>query len=64
MASEPNNRESVRLIAIGSKPGIETIIQTLHYRNFAQVSEWSPLLPHESGKFMRILTRYVMDCPS
>lgn len=54
------DREAVRIIVVGSKQGIETIIRTLYQRNFARVDEWSPLLPYESGKFMRILTRYIL----
>ncbi|NEP19062.1 MAG: hypothetical protein F6J97_19555 [Leptolyngbya sp. SIO4C1] len=60
-AAEPTpNRESVRLLVIGSDCGINTIIYPLHHKGFAHGSEWSPLLPHDSGRFMRILTRYAM----
>ncbi len=54
-------REPVRLLAIGTASGIDTIIQTLHLRGFAHISEWSPLMPHSSGKFMRVLTRWVQS---
>jgi len=54
-------REPVRLLAIGTAGGIDTIIQTLHLRGFAHISEWSPLMPHTSGKLMRVLTRWVQN---
>ena len=53
------DREAVRIIVVGSKQGIEAIIRTLYHRHFARVDEWSPLIPYESGKFMRIPTRYI-----
>ena len=60
---EPEEREPVRLLAIGTASGIDTIIQTLHLRGFAHISEWSPLMPHSSGKLMRVLTRWVQSRP-
>jgi hypothetical protein len=60
---EHEEREPVRLLAIGTASGIDTIIQTLHLRGFAHISEWSPLMPHSSGKFMRVLTRWVQGRP-
>jgi hypothetical protein len=53
-------RESVRLMAIGSREGVLRVIHTLHRLRFAEVSEWSPLLPAPTpGEVMSILTRYL-----
>jgi hypothetical protein len=53
-------RESVRLMAIGSREGVLRVIHTLHRLRFAEVSEWSPLLPAPTpGEVMSILTRYI-----
>ena len=60
---EPQEREPVRLLAIGTASGIDSIVQTLHLRGFAHISEWSPLMPHSSGKLMRVLTRWVQSRP-
>ena len=55
----PATREPVQIHVIGSKSGIDVIIQTLHMRGFAHINEWSALVPHTSGKLMRVLTRWV-----
>lgn len=57
----PNpEREPVQIIVIGSKEGINNIIQTLYTHHFAQISEWSPLLPASvPGKLMRTMIRYI-----
>lgn len=53
-------REPVRLMAIGSREGVLRVIHTLHRLRFAEVSEWSPLLPAQTpGEVMSILTRYL-----
>lgn len=58
-AIEPN-REPVRLMAIGSRDGVLRVIHTLHHLRFAEVREWSPLLPAPTpGEVMSILTRYL-----
>lgn len=58
-AMEPH-RESVRLMAMGSREGVLRVIHTLHRLRFAEVSEWSPLLPAPTpGEVMSILTRYL-----
>ncbi|MEM9004533.1 MAG: hypothetical protein AAGE59_13550 [Cyanobacteria bacterium P01_F01_bin.86] len=41
-------------------PGIRAICHSLHSQGFARLDEWSPLLPHNSGKYCRILTRQVL----
>ncbi|MGB7058861.1 MAG: hypothetical protein WBD58_14235 [Geitlerinemataceae cyanobacterium] len=53
-------RESIRLMAIGSREGVLRVIHTLHRLRFAEISEWSPLLPAPTpGEVMSILTRYL-----
>jgi hypothetical protein len=57
-AAEPD-RESLRILVIGSRQGVLGTIQTLHRLRFAEVHEWSPLLPSANpGEVMSILTRY------
>lgn len=53
------NREPLRVLVIGSRQGVTTTIQTLHQLRFADVGEWSPLMPTATpGEVMSILTRY------
>ncbi len=55
-------REPIQILVIGSSRGIDTIIRTLHQLRFAEVREWSPLLPSPTpGKWMRTLTRYLIS---
>ncbi|MDX2232153.1 MAG: hypothetical protein NW220_21135 [Leptolyngbyaceae cyanobacterium bins.349] len=55
------DRESLRILVIGSRHGVTTTIQTLHRLRFAEVREWSPLLPApNSGEVMSILTRSIL----
>lgn len=55
------DRESLRVLLIGSRHGVTGTIQTLHRLRFAEVGEWSPLLPGSNpGEVMSILTRYVL----
>lgn len=57
----PGDREALRILVIGSRHGVITTIQTLHRLRFAEVSEWSPLLPApNSGEVMSILTRTIL----
>jgi hypothetical protein len=57
----PPDRESVRLLVIGSRSSVTTIVQTLYRLGFAEVSEWSPFLPGPNpGEVMKILTRYLI----
>jgi hypothetical protein len=56
----PREREAVRVILIGSRRGIENLILTLYFLNFAEAHEWSALQPEpQSGKLMSILTKYL-----
>ncbi|MGD2180173.1 hypothetical protein [Lusitaniella coriacea] len=46
---------------MGSRQGVTRIIHTLHVLGFAEVGEWSPLLPERiAGEVMSILTRYFL----
>ncbi len=56
---EAEPREPVRILVVGSAQGIDTIVQTLHLRGFAYINQWSRLMPHSTGKLMRVLTRWV-----
>jgi len=54
------NRETVRLLAIGSRKGVTHVIHLLHVKNFAEVGAWSPLLPAPTlGEVMSILTLHI-----
>ncbi|HEY9751660.1 MAG TPA: hypothetical protein V6C46_01810 [Coleofasciculaceae cyanobacterium] len=54
-------REPLRMLVIGSRPGVTGTIHTLHRLGYAQIGEWSPLLPGPNpGEVMAILTRYLM----
>ena len=58
------DRESLRILVIGSRRGVTNTIQTLHRLRFAEVREWSPLLPGpNSGEVMSILARYILLDP-
>ncbi|MDX2212744.1 MAG: hypothetical protein SFY66_05585 [Oculatellaceae cyanobacterium bins.114] len=58
---EPPNRESLRVLVIGSRRGVTSTIHALHRLGFAEVREWSPLLPAPTpGEVMSILTRYLL----
>ncbi len=55
------DRESLRILVIGSRRGVTVTIQTLHRLRFAEVREWSPLMPTPNpGEVMAILTRYIL----
>ncbi|RCJ28461.1 hypothetical protein A6770_23650 [Nostoc minutum NIES-26] len=54
-------REPVKVVIFGSKTGVNSTILTLYKLGFAQVNEWSPLLPSSNpGEVMSILTRYIL----
>ncbi len=56
---QTGDREALRVLIIGSRSGVMGTIQTLHRLRFAEVREWSPLLPGPNpGEVMSILTRY------
>lgn len=57
---QTSDRESLKILVIGSRQGVTSTIQTLHRLRFAEVREWSPLLPGPNpGEVMSILTRYI-----
>lgn len=57
----PPQRESLRVLVIGSRQGVTSTIHNLHRLGFAEVREWSPLLPAPTpGEVMSILTRYIL----
>lgn len=63
-AESPSERESLRVLIIGSRKGVTSTIQTLYRLGFAEVAEWSPLLPAPNpGEVMSILTRYILTQP-
>lgn len=45
LVSPQPNRETVRLLAIGSRTGVQHVIHVLHIKNVAVAGDWSPLLP-------------------
>ncbi len=56
------DRESVKVVIYGSKRGVNNTILTLYKLGFAQVNEWSPLLPSSNpGEVMSILTRHILS---
>lgn len=56
----PSNQEKVKVILMGSKPAVTTGIHTLYSLRFAEVTEWSCLLPApKPGEVMSIVKRKV-----
>ncbi len=56
-----SDREPLRILIMGSRRGVTGTIQTLHRLRFAEVREWSPLMPTPTpGEVMSILTRYIL----
>ena len=54
------NREPLKILIIGSRRGVVGTIRSLYRLGFAEVGEWSPLLPApNSGEVMSILTRSI-----
>ncbi len=59
--SSPPEREALRILVIGSRRGVTGTIQTLHRLRYAEVREWSPLMPTSNPcEVMSILTRYIL----
>lgn len=59
-ASVPR-KEFVKVMVVGSCQGITSVIKTLHTLRFAEVGEWSPVMPHgESGELMSVLRKRVL----
>ena len=49
--------ESLRVMLIGSTAAITATIHNLHRRGFAEVGNWSPLIPWGEGEMMSVLTK-------
>jgi len=55
-------KEFVKVMVIGSRKGITSVINTLHTLRFAEVGEWSPIVPHSnSGELMSVLRKRVLE---
>ncbi len=55
----PSDRESLKVILVGSRNTVTQTIRQLHKLGFAEAGAWSPLLPTATqGQFMTILNRY------
>ena len=55
--------ESLRVMLIGSTAGITATIHNLHRRGFAEVGDWSPLLPWGDSEMMSVLTKRLRRNP-
>lgn len=56
-----SGKEFIKVMVIGSRKGINSIIKTLHRLRFADVREWSPPIPYgASGEMMSLLRRQIM----
>lgn len=59
-STKSRRREAVRVIVVGSDPAITNVIFTLFVKEFAEIYEWSDLMPEpNTGKTMRVMTKYV-----
>ncbi|MEQ8974944.1 hypothetical protein [Coleofasciculus sp. F4-SAH-05] len=55
-----SGKEFIKVMVIGSRKGINSIIKTLHRLRFAEVREWSPPIPYgTSGEMMSLLRRQI-----
>lgn len=56
-----SREEFVKIMVIGSRKGITSVIKMLHTLRFAEVGEWSPIMPHgQSGELMSVLRKRVL----
>ncbi|NEP15378.1 MAG: hypothetical protein F6J97_00520 [Leptolyngbya sp. SIO4C1] len=54
-----DKREPIRLLMFGSLAGVQSIIKSLHKRQFAEPNDWSQPIPTERpGEVMVTLTKY------
>ena len=51
--------ESVRVVIYGSPYGVSYTIRWLYTLRFAQVNEWSFLMPAPNGEYMSIVTKRI-----
>jgi hypothetical protein len=57
-----SGKEFVKVMVIGSRKGIINVIKTLHTLRFAEVGEWSLIMPYgESGEMMSVLRKKVLE---
>jgi hypothetical protein len=55
----PAGRQPVRILVCGKPQGVDHTVRRLHVLGFAEVWEWSPILPSPvEGEGIRLLTRY------
>ncbi|MGD1862749.1 MAG: hypothetical protein ACFB0E_22615 [Leptolyngbyaceae cyanobacterium] len=61
------NKDPVRLLVIGSRPAIQSIVQQLHLYGFAEIFEWTDFMPAptperplrcQPGESMKMLVKY------
>ena len=58
---EPPPREQIKHLLIGSSKTVSSTIHYLQLIGYAQVGDWSPLLPTSNpGEVMSILCRYII----
>ena len=56
-SSRPNHYP-IRILVIGIPQGVDSIVNELYIRRFAQVYEWSRPIPSRyPGEIMRVMTR-------
>ncbi|BAY34601.1 hypothetical protein NIES2107_65060 [Nostoc carneum NIES-2107] len=54
-------REKIKHTLIGSSKAVMATIRVLHQLGYADIGDWSPLLPtNNSGEFMSILIRTII----
>lgn len=55
-----SNKELLRVLLVSTQDGVISTIQNLYTLGFAEIGEWSNLLPAPNpGEVMSILTRYI-----
>lgn len=60
-ASEQSIREPLKHLLIGSPKAVVSTIQYLHQLGYAQISDWSPLLPTvNTNEVMSILSKQIL----
>ncbi|MGB7443015.1 MAG: hypothetical protein WA919_18275, partial [Coleofasciculaceae cyanobacterium] len=56
-----SRKEFVKVMVVGSRPGIKLIIRMLHHLRFAEINEWSPPVSYgESGEVMSLVRKKVI----
>ena len=58
-APEDGNRYPIKILVMGIAPGVNSTIQELHARRFAEVQAWSPGIKGQNpNEIIRVTTRY------